>query len=227
MRGFLINRANRLIDKAHDEYFTQQNRRYAAEMARDELSSARVVIDADGNERVAQPPMQAVVRITGVSSECGPSVVNRSFASPPKPRPVLDPIPGSPVDLTVGEIKRMLPDERAVALRRIMAVDGARERMNQSKLAGSTLTASLERELEYQRIMIRDAKRANKLGKTERIMIRDAKRANKLGAHPLRDGGVASFKGTGVRIVSTGDTPEYVTVTKLRRGQSLINKPTK
>jgi hypothetical protein len=108
-----------------------------------------------------------------------------------------------------------------------MAVDGARERMNASKLAGDTLTVSLGRELECQRVMIRDANRATKNGRAERIGKGEAKRANKRGAHPPRDGGVASFKGPGVRVISTGDKPEHVAVTKLRRGQSLINKPIK
>jgi hypothetical protein len=142
---------------------------------------------------VAQEPMRAIERITGVSSECGPSVINRTHETVPKPRIVL-PNHGSPVDLTVGEIQRMSAEDRAVALARVMAVEGARERMEACKLADLTLTESLGIELEYQRAMIRAAKNIARKGESERHTKTQSKIDRKAGRPRAKQAGTASFK---------------------------------
>ena len=171
-----------------------QSEQYLQDQSRRLVLSGSVLYVANpetGEALCAQEPMRAIERITGVSSECGPSVIERTYETTPKPRLVL-PSPGSPVDLTVGEIQRMTPEDRAIALARVMAVDGARERMKPD--GERTLTQALADELEYQRAMIRAAKTVARKGESERHTKTQSKVDRKAGRPRAKQAGTASFK---------------------------------
>ena len=169
-----------------EQYLQDQSRRLVLS------GNVRYVASPETGEMVcAQEPMRAIERITGVSSECGPSVIERTYETTPRPRLVL-PSPGSPVDLTVGEIQRMTPEDRAIALARVMAVDGARERMKPD--GERTLTQALANELEYQRAMIRASKNIARKGESERHTKTQSKVDRKAGRPRAKQAGVASFK---------------------------------
>jgi hypothetical protein len=217
--GFIIrDRSIHARVKAHDDYLKSQSRKFQTEFAQEKISSANFVEHPETGEMLcAQEPMRAVERITGVSSESGPSVINRTYETVPKPRIVL-PNPGSPVDLTVGEIQRMTPEDRAVALARVMAVDGARERMKPD--GDRTLTQALADELEYQRAMIRAAKNIARKGESERHTETQSKIDRKAGRPRTRSPGTASFTGPGNRAVIIDNN--VADVRKIKRGQSLL-----
>lgn len=169
-----------------EQYLQDQSRRLVLS------GSVRYVANPETGEALcAQEPMRAIERITGVSSECGPSVIERTYETTPRPRLVL-PSPGTPVDLTVGEIQRMTPEDRAIALARVMAVDGARERMKPD--GERTLTQALADELEYQRAMIRAAKTVARKGESERHTKTQSKVDRKAGRPRAKQAGTASFK---------------------------------
>lgn len=179
---------NAVRAKAHADaqYHHEQARQLAANP---EL--AHRAYDPDTNSLVVtQPPMRAVERITCISAECGPKAVPRHYQSEPKaPAIVPEPVTASPVDSSIGEIQAMSDSERAVILRRIMAFDGARERMQ--PVPGRTLTAALTQELDYQRAVIREAKGIARKGKTVRHSKTAAKRDNHKGYRKMKDGGTA------------------------------------
>ena len=169
-----------------EQYLQDQSRRLVLS------GNVRYVANPETGEALcAQEPMRAIERITGVSSECGPSVIERTYETTPRPRLAL-PSPGSPVDLTVGEIQRMTPEDRAIALARVVAVDGARERMKPD--GERTLTQALAAELEHQREMIRAAKNIARKGESERHTKTQSKIDRKAGRSRAKQAGTASFK---------------------------------
>ena len=187
-------KARKLVEqqaRSADRFFLEQNRRLSAS------GEFRTVSAVETNSRgveitYSHAVQESIVTDPVIHDNTGTSIIDRSYETVPKPRQVLEPTPGSPLDLTIGEIERMSSDERAVTLRRIMAVDGARERM--APIPGRTLTQALIAELDFQRTMIREANRVVHEGKTSRVGKGEAKRANKQGAHKLRSGGKANFR---------------------------------
>ena len=219
MFGHIIqDRSIHVRAKAHNDYLKQQSRKFQTELAQEQISSAQFVEHPETGETLcAQAPMRAVERITGVNSESGPSVVERTYETVPSPRLVL-PNPGAPVDLTVGEIQRMTPEDRAIALARVMAFAGARERMK--PVGERTLTQALADELEYQRVVIRQSKNIARKGESERHTKTQSKIDRKAGRPRTRTPGTASFTGPGKRTIVL--EREVVDVRKIKRGQSLL-----
>lgn len=188
------DKARKLVEqqaRSTDQFFLEQNRRLSASGEFRTVSVAE--INSLGVEITYSHAVQESIVVEPILVDnSGPSIVSRTYESVPAKRPALEPTPSSPLDLTIGEIERMPPDERAVTLRRILAVDGARERM--SPVPGRTLTQALIAELDFQRAMIREAERVVREGNASRVGKSVAKRANKQGAHKLRSGGKANFR---------------------------------
>ena len=176
--------AARAKDRESERYFDSQSRRLAA----DSGSAHRVIDPVTGEWVIAQPPIKAIERGSGVSTECGPLVIERTYETPPEPRQTL-PRSGAPVDLTLGDIDAMAPGERALALAQVCAVDGARERIRTAGCA--TLRQALAKELAYQRWLVREGKRAEKQGRERHLSKTTAKRDIRKGHRRMRDGGTA------------------------------------
>lgn len=172
--------------RADAQYHHEQARQLAANP-----ESAHRAYDPETNSMVVtQPPMRATARVTGISTECGPATIPRHYQSEPKaPAIAPEPVTASPVDVSIGEIQAMSDSERAVILRRIMAFDGARERMK--PVPGRTLAEALIQELDYQRRVIREARGIVRKGKTVRHSKTAAKRDNYKGYRKMKDGGTA------------------------------------
>ena len=96
---------------------------------------------------------------------------------------------GAPVNYTLGDIDAMSPEDRAIALAQICAVDGARERIRNAGCA--TLRQALDQELAYQRALICESKRISRQARESRFSKSAAKRDNSKGYRRLKQGGTA------------------------------------
>ena len=151
-----------------------------------------------------------------VQAQSGPFVIERTHETVPEPRLVL-PVPASPVDMSVDEIKRMKPEDRQRALARILNVSGARDRMNALKLAGKTLTESLTIELDYQRAILLESRRVVTKAESAHHNKTESKKARKNGRPKPRPAGTASFRGAKCYAISVTSTE--ISVRKRKRGE--------
>lgn len=134
------------------------------------------------------------------------SVVNESAGTLPKKsttRPVqhvivAEPTTAPPCDLSLSDITRMLPEDRARALARICAVKGAKTRMNDAIAGGKTLAQALENELDFQRAMLKSAAIAKAEGRPTVHNKEQSKKDKRRGIKPAKPAGKASFRGVAV-----------------------------
>jgi hypothetical protein len=133
--------------------------------------------------------------------------------------------------MTIEDFRRMAPEDQQRAIRAVLAVDGARERMRPT--GDRTLTQALETELLYQRRLIKNAASVRTDAKSVRHSKSAAKRDRSKGAKPMASGGTASFtRGTPWRVTvedqkSIDPSAEWVTadVKKLRKiDRTLLQK---
>lgn len=233
-----LRRIQRANAAASNQYFAAQNRANqvrSADPSIDDTMNFREVFymetDKFGAKRriycTPAKPMRAIVR-PGIAPLSEPDQISVHPDRPiEKPSVTAEPITGSPVNLTVGEISRMNPEDRAIAVRRVMAFEGAKSRM--APVPGRTLVQALERELDLQRSVIRRSAELARQGETSRVSKTQSKIDRKNGRPPAKIGGTASFRGvktTRIEFVPEAEDGqiEVRRVSRSETGMLVINK---
>ena len=174
--------AARVKQREQSRYFHEQARQLAcdpehAHRAFDPVTNSWVVTQPPC---VADPMESSQEFVARTISEHDPKTIVTQ--KPPKQS-------GAPVNYTLGDIDAMSPEDRAIALAQVCAVDGARERIRNAGCA--TLRQALEQELTYQRALIRENKRISRQARESRFSKSAAKRDNSKGYRRLKQGGTA------------------------------------
>ena len=188
--------------KASDDYFDAQVRRNQTASAdpsidymRDYSGKTATVMHDVGIPMtitvVPAFPVRAIERITSANADEPAVYCNPHHMTETTPAVVL-PSHGAPLDMDVETFRKLNPEDRQRAIARLLAVDGARQRMAPN--GSRTLVQALESELAYQRGLVRRAVKTADDGETRRISKTAAKRDRSKGARKPRDGGTATFK---------------------------------
>jgi len=188
--------------KASETYFDDQNRRNQArsvdpsiqDMLNYSVRTATVMHDVGIPMTITivpANPVRAIERITSANADEPAVYCNPHHMTETTPAVVL-PSSGAPLDMDVESFRKLNQEDRQRAIARLLAVDGARERMAPN--GSRTLVQALEAELAYQRGLVRQSAALASAGETKRVSKSKAKRDRSKGAHKPRDGGTATFK---------------------------------
>ena len=159
------------------------------------LAESQKEHDYTGIRRHAYTGMTVADSVTNESA----GILPKKSATQPAQRTITaEPTTAPPCDLSLSDLTRMLPEDRARALARICAVKGAKTRMNDAVSSGKTLAQALENELEFQRTLLKSAKITQVDARSAIHNKEQSKKDKRRGIKPAKPAGKASF--TGVKV---------------------------